>query len=164
MSVAQQLVEVRHATPADAASLTRLRHALWPDGSEEEHRQEIDRFFADPRPPGAVLVAAGKSGLVAFAEVSIRAYAEGCRTNRVGYLEGWFVETTARGRGVGRQLATAAEAWARSQGCVEFASDAEADNDLSSAAHRALGFAEVGLIRCFRKDLESDARGRPTCG
>ena len=156
-----RVVEVRHATPADAASLARLRHALWPDGSEAEHRQEVDRFFADPRPPGAVLVAAGQSGLVAFAEVSIRAYAEGCRTNRVGYLEGWFVETAARRRGVGRQLVTAAEAWARSQGCVEFASDAEADNDSSAAAHRALGFAEAGLIRCFRKDLGSDARSRP---
>jgi hypothetical protein len=28
-------------------------------------------------------------------------------------------------------------------------------NELSAAAHRALGFAEVGLIRCFRKDLHS---------
>jgi aminoglycoside 6'-N-acetyltransferase I len=147
------VVEVRHAAPADAGSLARLRHALWPDGSEAEHRQEVERFLADPCPKGAILVAAGKTGLVGFAEVSIRAYAEGCRTDRVGYLEGWFVETAARRHGVGRQLVTAAEAWARSQGCAEFASDAEADNDSSAAAHRALGFAEVGLIRCFRKDL-----------
>src|SRR5687767_5361529 len=94
-------VEVRHARPADAAALARLRHALWPDGSEAAHRQEVDQFFADPGSPGAVLVAARPSGLVAFAEVSIRAYAEGCRTNRVGYLEGWFVEPDARRHGVG---------------------------------------------------------------
>jgi len=43
--------------------------------------------------------------------------------------------------------------FARSQGCVEFASDAEEDNEPSAAAHRALGFAEVGRIRCFRKGL-----------
>jgi hypothetical protein len=42
---------------------------------------------------------------------------------------------------------------ARSAGCTEFASDAEADNEVSAAAHRALGFEDVGLIRCFRKDL-----------
>ena len=47
----------------------------------------------------------------------------------------------------------AAEEWARSQGCVESASDAEADNDESARAHRALGFEDAGLIRCFRKDL-----------
>jgi aminoglycoside 6'-N-acetyltransferase I len=149
---AQDSAQVRPATPGDAASLARLRHALWPDGSEAEHRQDVDRFFADAR-PGAVLVAGDQSGLVGFAEVSIRSYAEGCRTDRVGYLEGWFVKPEARRRGVGRRLVIAAEEWARSQGCVEFASDAEAANELSAAAHGALGFAEVGLIRCFRKDL-----------
>jgi aminoglycoside 6'-N-acetyltransferase I len=59
----------------------------------------------------------------------------------------------ARGRGVGRRLVSAAESWARGQGCSEFASDTEADNYASAAAHRALGFTDVGLVRCFRKDL-----------
>jgi len=145
--------EVRHATLGDVASLARLRHALWPDGSEAEHRQELERFLPELGRRGAVLVAEGQSRLLGFAEVSIRAYAEGCRTDRVGYLEGWFVEPQARRRGIGRQLVAAAEAWARSQGCAEFASDAEEENELSAAAHRALGFAEVGLIRCFRKTL-----------
>ena len=90
---------------------------------------------------------------VGFAELSIRAYAEGCRSDRVAYLEGWFVGPEARGRGVGRTLIAAAENWGRSQRCSEFASDAQPDNDVSAAAHRALGFTEVGLIRCFRKDL-----------
>ena len=145
--------EVRHAARGDETSLARLRHALWPEGSEGEHRREIERFLTDLDRRGAVLVAEGESGLLGFAEVSIRAYAEGCRTDRVGYLEGWFVEPAARQRGIGRQLVAAAEAWARSLGCVEFASDAEEENQLSAAAHRALGFAEAGLIRCFRKDL-----------
>ena len=78
---------------------------------------------------------------------------EGCESGRVGFLEGWYVIPEARRRGVGRQLLSAAEAWARSAGCVEFGSDAEADNEESAAAHRALGFEDVGLIRCFRKDL-----------
>jgi hypothetical protein len=39
-------VEVRYASLADADALARLRHALWPDGSEAEHRREIERFFA----------------------------------------------------------------------------------------------------------------------
>ena len=75
-------------------------------------------------------------------------------TDRVGYLEGWFVAPDARRRGTGRALVRAAEQWARLQGCAEFASDAEADNEESALAHRALGFDDVGLVRCFRKDLQ----------
>jgi aminoglycoside 6'-N-acetyltransferase I len=145
-------VQVRPATLADAPGLARLRHALWPEGSEDEHRREVERFFAE-RKPGAVLVAEDESGLLGFAEVSIRAYAEGCDTEGVGFLEGWYVVPEARRRGVGRQLVAAGEAWSRAMGCREFGSDAEADNELGAAAHRALGFSEVGLIRCFRKDL-----------
>jgi aminoglycoside 6'-N-acetyltransferase I len=102
-------------------------------------------------------------GLVGFAEVSIRSYAEGCATDRVGYLEGWYVEPSARRQGIGRALVTAAERWAQSLGCREFASDAEAANELSALAHRALGFGEVGLVRCFRKALspEHEADARP---
>ena len=50
-------------------------------------------------------------------------------------------------------LAKAAENWDRSRGCREFASDADPDNEASVAAHRALGFEDAGLVRCFRKDL-----------
>jgi L-amino acid N-acyltransferase YncA len=59
----------------------------------------------------------------------------------------------ARGTGVGRALIDAAEEWGLSQDCREFASDTEPGNDGSAAAHRALGFTEVGLLRCVRKDL-----------
>ncbi len=149
------MIGVRAAKPSDAAAWFQLRHALWPDRSEAEHRDEIDRFFAgDAREPLAVLLAEDGAGCpVGLAELSIRAYAEGCRSDRVAYLEGWFVVPRARGRGVGRALIVAAEAWGRSQGCREFASDAQPDNEVSTAAHRALGFVEVGLVRCFRKDL-----------
>lgn len=149
------MITVRSARRGDAAAWLQLRHALWPEGSETEHREEIERFFAgDAREPFAVLLAEEGAGCaVGLAELSIRAYAEGCSSDRVAYLEGWFVVPKARGRGVGRALIAAAEEWGRSQGCREFASDAQPDNEVSAAAHRALGFVEVGLVRCFRKDL-----------
>jgi len=103
-----------------------------------------------------VLVAAvaGRAGqLVGFAELSRRPYAEGCETSPVGFLEGWYVAPARRRQGIGRALVQAAEVWARGRGCREFASDALAENGLSAAAHRALGFEEVEVIRCFRKDL-----------
>lgn len=145
----------RPARPDDARTWCEMRHALWPEGAAEEHAGEIEDFFAGRlREPLEVLVAEGAPGrLLGFAELSIRSQAEGCATDRIGYLEGWYVVPEARGRNVGRALVKAAEEWARAQGCTEFASDAEADNEVSASAHRALGFAEAGLIRCFRKDL-----------
>ena len=133
-----------------------MRLALWPEGSEAEHRQEIELFFGAqfPRDPWAVLLAENAEGhVLGFAELSIRPYAEGCRGSRVAYLEGWFVQPEARNLGVGRALVVAAEEWGRGQGCTELASDTQPENDASSAAHRALGFTEVGMVRCFKKDL-----------
>ena len=149
------MIEIRAARPDDARLWCGMRHALWPEGSAEEHAGEIEEFFAGrAREPLAVLVAESASGqLAGFAELCIRSYAEGCETDRVGFLEGWYVIPEARRQGVGRALVQAAEAWAREQGCTEFASDTEADNERSAIAHRALGFSEVALIRCFRKDL-----------
>ncbi|MGD2134707.1 MAG: GNAT family N-acetyltransferase [Gemmatimonadales bacterium] len=147
---------VRHANPADADAWLRMRLALWPDGSEAEHRQEIDAFFrhAVRGRPTAVLVAEDEAGeAIGFAELAIRPYAEGCHTDRVAYLEGWYVEPNARRQGVGRTLVAAGEDWGRAQRCTEFASDAHPGNAASAAAHHAAGFTEVGLIRCFRKDL-----------
>ncbi len=149
------MIEVRGVTREDEAAWLRMRQALWPDYGSGWHATEIEQFFAGKlNMPLEVLLAVDDSGAaVGFAELNIRAYAEGCFTERVAYLEGWYVEPDARRRGVGRALVTAAEAWARALGCTEFASDAEIDNDVSAAAHRALGFEETAQIRCFRKTL-----------
>ena len=149
-------VRVRLATSADAGAWLRMRSALWPEGSESEHRDEIDRFLAGQlSQPLATLLAMNSSGdAVGFLELSIRAYAEDCVTDHVAYLEGWYVVPEARRQGVGAALVHAAEEWARSQGCTEFASDALIDNHVSAAAHRALGFQETVQIRCFRKALD----------
>jgi aminoglycoside 6'-N-acetyltransferase I len=132
-----------------------MRRELWPEGSADEHEQEIERFFAGgAREPLAVLIAEDSGGQpVGFAELSIRPHAEGCSNDRVGYLEGWFVRPAVRRRGVGRDLVAAAEGWARGQGCIELASDSQPDNEVSRAAHRAAGFDDVGLVRCYRKGL-----------
>ena len=148
------MINVRPVTPDDAAAWLRMREALWPDGAGD-HAGEVQQFFAGKlNEPLAVLLAFDETGApVGFAELSIRNYAEDCRTNRVAYLEGWYVEPHARRHGVGRALVAAAEDWGRAQGCTEFGSDALIDNDASAAAHRALGFEETAQIRCFRKDL-----------
>ena len=146
-------MRIRPVDEDDAPNWLRLRCGLWP-GDETEHALNIRRFFDGTlREPTRVLVADDAGDLVGFVELSIRAYAEGCHSDHVGYVEGWYVASAARGRGVGRALIAAAEDWARGEGCEELASDAELTNSSSDCAHKACGFKETGQIRCYRKAL-----------
>jgi len=150
---------IRLVQPDDAAEWLRMRMALWPDSTPDKEAHEIAHFLADPpRPPLPMLHAAfvcprPEGGLCGLVEVSIRRTAPGCETDRIGYLEAWYVDPDWRERGVGRALVDAAEAWARAEGCREMASDTDPGYPLSPAAHDALGYAEVA--RYFRKDLFS---------
>jgi aminoglycoside 6'-N-acetyltransferase I len=150
------MVEVRSIRPGDAADWLRMRLLLWPEDTAEGHAREITAYFGGAlRAPLEVLIAVESDGsAVGFAELSIRSYAEDCETDHVGYLEGWYVDSSRRRQGIGRALVAAAERWARGRGCTEFASDALLDNQVSADAHRALGFDEAAQIRCFRKSLE----------
>jgi aminoglycoside 6'-N-acetyltransferase I len=149
------MIHVRPVSPADAPAWLQMRQALWPEGDAAEHGREIALFFAgELHEPLAVLLAVDGAGRsLGFAELSIRNHAEDCETDRVGYLEGWYVVPEARRQGVGRGRGAAAEQWAASQGCTEFGSDTLIDNNASAAAHLALGFEETARLRCFRKRL-----------
>ncbi|MGD8374754.1 MAG: GNAT family N-acetyltransferase [Acidobacteriota bacterium] len=146
-------MRVRPVARRDRAEWLRMRTALWPE-SPDDHGPEIDAFLASPPRDAVVLVAEREPGrLGGFLEAGMRSHAEGCAASPVGYLEGWWVDPDLRRSGVGRGLATAAEAWARSRGLTEMASDATASNRSGQAAHRALGYEKVGRIVCFRKRL-----------
>ena len=149
---------VRPAELSDRLELARLRHALWPEGSLEEHEKEIDAILAgdwSPIYPYAIFVTDGAEARpVGFVEVTLRSRADGCDPSRpVGYLEGWYVAESSRRRGHGSDLLRAAEDWARRQGCREMASDTWVDSSLSQRVHEALGFEVVDRVVNYRKAL-----------
>jgi aminoglycoside 6'-N-acetyltransferase I len=120
------MVAIRHITREDAAAWAILRHDLWPEASVIEHAAEIAQFFLGTlEEPLAVVVAdvSGGDQIIGFAELSVRRKVPGCRTDRVGFVEGLYVVPSWRLRGVGRQLLRAGRAWARQIGCTEFATD-----------------------------------------
>jgi aminoglycoside 6'-N-acetyltransferase I len=147
-------VQIRRVQQRDAAEWERMRQKLWPS-PPGEHALEIAASFGGELPgPANVLLALDEVGrAIGFAEISIRPFAEGSYEGPVAYLEGWFVEEAQRQQGVGTALVAAVEDWARAQGLSELCSDAEIDNAVSQASHRALGFIEVPRLVCFRKEL-----------
>jgi aminoglycoside 6'-N-acetyltransferase I len=149
---------IRAANVADRIGLAAMRVLLWPDASMEEHLQELDDALNGRMSgtlPSNIFLAQEKDGNMAgFLEVGLRSHADGCNPSRpVGFVEGWFVRERYRHHGVGRELMRSAENWARTQNCLEMASDALIDNDESVHAHEALGFEIVDRCVHFRKSL-----------
>lgn len=153
------MIDIHPVTAQDRDGWLRLRRELWPGGAAT-HAAEVDRFLAGrAEHPHAVLVAADGDRVVGFAELAVRLFAEGCGSDGVGYLEGWYVDGDHRRRGVGRALVEAGERWAREQGCTEFASDTLVGNRAGVRAHLACGFEEAAMVQCFRKSLREPDLG-----
>lgn len=142
---------VRKATPADSPEWRRMRAALWPECPSEMHDLEMREQTADPEV--AVFVYSRSEGLGGFIELSVRDRVDGSASPRVGYVEGWYVDPDLRGQGIGRLLIREAEAWTRSLGLTELASDAELMNTESIRAHEALGFRETFRLVHFLKSV-----------
>ena len=143
---------IRRITEADREDWLRLRDALWP-GSRREHDLETRAYFETPSGTPIVFVAEIDNRIVGVLELEYRKYAPGCASSPVPFIEGWYVEPSYRVRGVGRALVAAAEAYARTEGFAEMASDADVANAGGIAAHRAVGYAEVERVVCFRRSL-----------
>lgn len=128
-----------------------MRLVLWPHCSQEMHQSEISAMLRDRDQAAAFVSPRRDGGLSGFIEVAVRPFAEGCRTQPVGYVEGWYVDPDSRWRGIGRSLIAAAEQWARSKGCKEMASDAEVSNLDGEEAHRRLGYTECSRLVHFKR-------------
>lgn len=91
---------------------------------------------------------------IGFAQCQLRYdYVEGTKTSPVGYLEGIFIKDGHRNKGYAKELLSECEAWAKHNGCQEFASDCEIDNIDSFRFHKSMNFTEANRIICFTKPL-----------
>lgn len=147
-------VKISVATGADKSDWIRLRRALWPDGSQEEHEAEITDALLRPGETLNLIARDGDGRAVGMAEASLRHdYVNGCDSSPVAFLEGIYVVDAHRRQGIAGQMVKAAELWAEAQGCLELASDTDIDNTQSQALHASLGFVETQRVVYFRKLL-----------
>ncbi len=127
--------------------------ALWDDCPDDQQILEMEEILGSNTEVVFFAERTG-GGLCGFVEGALRSRADGCDSTPVGYIEGWYVDEEMRRSGVGRALVNAAEAWARSKGCRQMASDAELWNKVSHQAHGALGYEESARLVLFKKDLD----------
>ena len=143
---------IRKAESKDLPHLAALACRLWPDNTVEEMRSEMGEILTKP---DAVFFLAYEEDLpIGFAQCQLRYdYVEGTDSSPVGYLEGIYVAEECRKHGIAKELLSACEAWAKSMGCREFASDCELGNTQSLRVHLHVGFTEANRIICFTKKL-----------
>ena len=145
---------IRPYRPDDRREWLRMRRALWPDiPARDTEVREADEWLS--RKDAAVIIAQreGEDGLVGFAEVGERPYADGCDTSPVAFLEGWYVDSYIRNHHVGHDLIAGVEVCARDHGYKELASDSLLEETGAHKAHLAVGFEEVERAVRYRKAL-----------
>jgi aminoglycoside 6'-N-acetyltransferase I len=147
-------VKIEACESADHPGWLRLRQALWPDSTREQHLAEMNQLAADRKRYMNFIAYSRSREAVGLAEASIRSdYVNGTESSPVAFLEGLYVAPHSRRQGIGATLVGAVADWARAAGCRELASDAVLENSISHVVHRALGFEETERVVFFRRKL-----------
>lgn len=135
---------IREAKQKDLSAICELAIKLWPDESYDEMYDDLSKSL---NAENEILFVYEINNVEAFCTVSIRTdYVEGCTSSPTGYLEGIYVNSDFRSKGIGKKLVDAAIKWSKSMGCTEFGSDTELSNTNSQKFHEALGMTEANKV------------------
>jgi len=134
-------ISIRLIQQMDTPLWRSLRREHWPDFSEEDNSEHVNRFLSDSERAG-FLALDEKEQPLGYLEAHIRFLAESCLIQPIGYVEDWYVKPSVQRRGIGKQLMAAAEVWFRANNCREMASDVQTGDESSYKASLAVGFRE----------------------
>ena len=143
-------VDVRCASLEDVAAIAAIYRPYVLTSAatmelEPPDEAEMARRFRDVRARGLPYVVAEREG-----EVIGYGYAAPFRP-RGGYRytveDSIYLRADAAGRGLGRRLLEAVIAASRDAGCRQMVAVVGGENPASVAMHRAVGFAQIGVLR-----------------
>ena len=145
-------MRIYKAEASDARAAAELAVLMWESNTIEEMTEDLSAVIGSSQ--GAIFLAEEEGRPIGFAQCQLRHdYVEGTDSSPVGYLEGILVREEYRNQGHARALLERCQQWVREQGCTEFASDCELDNETSRRFHMKVGFEEANRVICFTKRL-----------
>ena len=140
------------ATKNDAHTIAKLAILMWKNHTIDELATDFEEILSSNK--SCIFLLSLENEIIGFAQCQLRHdYVEGTDSSPVGYLEGIFVKEEYRNQGYAKELLKKCEEWVKENGCTEFASDCELDNDISIKFHMSMGFIEANRIICFTKQL-----------
>lgn len=145
-------VVVRAAAEADLEPLVRLLQALFSIEADfrpdpERQRRGLARLLAEPA-RAAVLVA--ERGGAVIGMVTAQLVVSTAEGGASAWIEDMVVAEAARGRGVGRRLLEAIEAWAAGRGATRLQLLADRENAPALAFYARLGWGSTRLVALRR--------------
>ena len=152
------MVTIRAYQPSDIAAIKMLlaelqdyEHALdrhthaASQPLMDAYFDQIQRWIAEKN--GAVYVAEGNDTIIGLVTVIIETSNDLLTTfTRYAYISDIVVGAADRGRGIAQRLLSAAEQFARDQGCEHLMIEALAENALALKAYRRFGFREREIL------------------
>ena len=142
-------LELRRARLSDAAEMARLAGQLGYPMTVAEMAQRLDVLLPNER--HCIVVAANGERLLGRVHVEHRSSIEaGDRAEIMGLV----VDSSARRRGLGRELVERAEAWAVARGLAALTVRSNAARDLSHPFYEALGYSRDKTQHVYSKTLK----------
>jgi aminoglycoside 6'-N-acetyltransferase I len=133
--------------------LTYMGIDLWPDNKYEELKKEFGRIIDSDK--YLILLYLMDDKPVAFLYVSVRTdYVEGTKSSPTGFIEGVYVKSGQRRKGISKKLLVEGEKWLKEKGCKQIGSDIEMENQDSYYFHKGTGFTEAARLIAFIKDIK----------
>jgi len=143
---------IRNATAADLDALVRLLGVLFSIEADfradpARQRRGLEQMLEDPE-RRAVLVAERDGAVIGMATAQlVISTAEGAPS---AVVEDVVIEAAERGRGAGRALLEAIEAWARSRGATRMQLLADRENVAALRFYERMGWRSTQLV-CLRR-------------
>lgn len=139
---------IRPMIAADAEHVAALTTELGYRSTAEQIAQRFARI--DGQRQQMVFVAEDSGVVVAWLHVAVHPYLE---NDASAEILGLVVAEGHRGRGVGRDLLTTAEAWARSHHCATMRVRSRVARERAHAFYEREGFRRVKTQHCFEKRI-----------
>lgn len=143
-------MRIRTAVAGDAAALARLSGELGYATEVAQMTRRVARVLADAE--HRVFVAEAEEGgpVIGWLQVHLTKIIE---SEPRGEIVGLVVAMDARGRGIGRKLVKAAEAWTKAQGAESVGVRCNTTRAEAQAFYERLGFRAAKTQISFRKGI-----------
>ena len=137
----------------DFESLLEMSQKLWKKFDEAELKGLLEQIGTSGNQK--ILMAKGlKEENAGFAIFSIRKdYVEGAEKTPTGYLEGIYVETDYRKKGIAKRFMQLGEEWLKDNNCTQIGSDTWLTDTASRSFHKKVGFWEEEELVHFLKNM-----------